>query len=94
MTALAECRPPEGTPDIVNVARSPARAARRWQQGKRATNPMQPNDSPAALAVASKERERNAVVAAAVARIQEAIDRAFFRIGEAFARACGRRPDV
>lgn len=28
--------------ELVNVARSPSRALRRWRQGKRATNPMQP----------------------------------------------------
>ncbi len=31
--------------EAVNVARSPSRALRRWRQGKRATNPMQPRPS-------------------------------------------------
>ncbi len=35
---------PEMT-ELVNVARSPSRALRRWRQGKRATNPMEPRPS-------------------------------------------------
>lgn len=40
--------------ELVNVARSPSRALRRWRQGKRATNPMQPRPSTKAFLIDGK----------------------------------------